>query len=210
MQAEFLREPITPLGAHFLLIHFDVPRLDARGYSVALGGHVRNPRRVPLDELQRRHVVTQAVTMERAGTGRSTMRPRSIHVPWFREAIGSHRWTSTPLRPLLERAGLLDGAREVLFTGWDSGVDLGVEHAFERSLPLEEALRDEVMLAWEANGQPLLPQHGHPLRPIVPSWYGMASVSGCARSRCSTAPSRASSKRGSTATSGARTTRASR
>lgn len=176
MQAEFLREPITPLGAHFLLIHFDVPRLDARGYSVALGGHVRRPRRVALDELQRRHVLTQAVTMECAGTGRSTMRPRSIYVPWFREAIGTYRWTGTPLRPLLERAGLLDGAREVLFTGWDTGVDLGVEHAFERSLPLAEALRDEVMLVWEANGQPLLPQHGFPLRLVVPSWYGMASV----------------------------------
>lgn len=176
MQAEFLREPITPLGAHFLLIHFDVPRLDARGYSVALGGHVRRPRHVALHELQRRHVITQAVTLECAGTGRSTMRPRSIYVPWFREAIGTYRWTGTPLRPLLEQAGLLDGAREVLFTGWDTGVDLGVEHAFERSLPLEEALRDEVMLAWEANGQPLLPQHGFPLRLVVPSWYGMASV----------------------------------
>lgn len=176
MQAEFLREPITPLGAHFLLIHFDVPRLDAQGYSVTLAGHVRRPRRVTLDELRRRHVLTQAVTMECAGTGRSTMRPRSIYVPWFREAVGTYRWTGTPLRPLLEQAGLLDGAREVLFTGWDTGVDLGVEHAFERSLPLEEALRDEVMLAWEANGQPLLPQHGFPLRLVVPSWYGMASV----------------------------------
>lgn len=176
MQAEFLREPITPLGAHFLLIHFDVPRLDARGYSVALGGHVRRPHRVALGELQRRHVLSQAVTLECAGTGRSTMRPRSIYVPWFREAIGTYRWTGTPLRPLLEQAGLLDGAREVLFTGWDTGVDLGVEHAFERSLPLAEALRDEVMLAWEANGQPLLPQHGSPLRLVVPSWYGMASV----------------------------------
>lgn len=176
MQAEFLREPITPLGAHFLLIHFDVPQVSARDYAVALGGHVRHPRWVKLRELQQRRVLTQAVTMECAGTGRSTMRPRSIYVPWFREAIGTYRWTGTPLRPLLEQAGLLDGAREVLFTGWDTGVDLGVEHAFERSLPLAEALRDEVMLVWEANGQPLLPQHGFPLRLIVPSWYGMASV----------------------------------
>jgi DMSO/TMAO reductase YedYZ molybdopterin-dependent catalytic subunit len=65
---------------------------------------------------------------------------------------------------------------EVLFTGWDHGIDLGVEHAFERSLPIAEAMSDDVMLAWEANGQPLLPQHGFPLRLVVPSWYGMASV----------------------------------
>ena len=176
LPAEFLREPVTPLGAHFLLIHFDVPQLSAENYAVALGGHVRHPRWVPLREMQQRRALTQAVTMECAGTGRATMQPRSIYVPWFREAIGTYRWTGTPLRPLLEQAGLLDGAREVLFTGWDTGVDLGVEHAFERSLPLAEALRDEVMLVWEANGQPLLPQHGYPLRLIVPSWYGMASV----------------------------------
>jgi len=90
--------------------------------------------------------------------------------------MGTYEWTGTRLRPLLERAGLAENAVDVLFTGWDSGIDLGVEHAFERSLPLADALRDEVMLAWAANGQPLLPGHGFPLRLIVPSWYGMASV----------------------------------
>jgi len=65
---------------------------------------------------------------------------------------------------------------DVLFTGWDTGIDLGIEHAFERSLSVADAIGDDVMLAWEANGQPLLPQHGFPLRLIVPAWYGMASV----------------------------------
>ncbi|MDQ3674063.1 MAG: sulfite oxidase [Gemmatimonadota bacterium] len=176
MQSELLREPITPLGAHFLLIHFDIPRLSAENYSVAIGGRVRTRLVLPLSQLKSRPPITQAVTMECAGTGRSTMRPRAVYVPWFKEAIGTYQWTGTPLRPLLEQAGLLDDAVEVLFTGWDTGVDLGVEHAFERSLPIAEALRDEVMLAWGANGQALLPQHGFPLRLIVPSWYGMASV----------------------------------
>ncbi|MBM6583545.1 sulfite oxidase [Microvirga sp. BT689] len=176
MQAEFLREPITPLGTHYLLIHFDVPQLSADNYSIAIGGRVRNPRRISLTELKSRPVVSQTVTMECAGTGRYPMKPRAVYVPWASEAIGTYRWTGTPLRPLLEQAGLLDDAVEVLFTGWDTGIDLGVEHAFERSLPVAEALRDEVMLAWDANGQPLLPQHGYPLRLIVPSWYGMASV----------------------------------
>lgn len=176
MQAELLREPITPLGAHFLLVHFDIPHLEANEYSIAIGGRVSNPTRLTLDELKSRPKITQAVTMECAGTGRSTMRPRAVYVPWFKEAMGTYQWTGTPLRPLLEQAGLLKDAVEVLFTGWDTGVDLGVEHAFERSLPIAEALREEVMLAWEANGQPLLPQHGFPLRLIVPSWYGMTSV----------------------------------
>jgi sulfane dehydrogenase subunit SoxC len=174
--AEFLNQPLTPLGLHFLLIHFEVPQLTADDYAVALGGRVQNPRRISLEELKMRPTITQPVTMECAGTGRSTMEPRAIYVPWFKEAIGTYEWTGTPLAPVLEEAGLLDDAVEVLFTGWDSGVDLGVEHAFERSLPIEEALREEVMLAWAHNGQPLLPQHGYPLRLIVPRWYGMASV----------------------------------
>lgn len=175
-QAEFLRERITPLGAHYLLIHFDVPKLRAENYSVAIGGRVENPMRISLDELKSRRNVNQIVTMECAGTGRYPMRPRAVYVPWASEPIGTYRWTGTPLRPLLEQAGLLDDAVEILFTGWDTGIDLGTEHAFERSLSIEEAMRDEVMLAWEANGQPLLPQHGFPLRLIVPSFYGMASV----------------------------------
>lgn len=176
MQAELLREALTPLGAHYLLIHFDIPKLAAPGYEIAIGGRVRNPARVSLDALKQRRAMTQAVTLECAGTGRSTVHPRAAYVPWGKEDIGTYQWTGTPLRSLLEEAGLLDDAIEILFTGWDTGIDLGVEHAFERSLPIAEALRDEVMLAWEANGQPLLPQHGFPLRLVVPRWYGMASV----------------------------------
>jgi len=174
--AEFLNHPVTPLGMHYLLVHFDVPNLSSEGYEIAVGGRVRNPRRIALADLQARPQVTEPVIMECAGTGRSTFSPRGIYVPWLKEAVGNYEWTGTPLRPLLEEAGLLDDAVEVLFTGWDTGVDLGVEHAFERSLPIKEALQDGVMLAWAQNGQPLLPQHGFPLRLIVPTWYGMASV----------------------------------
>jgi DMSO/TMAO reductase YedYZ molybdopterin-dependent catalytic subunit len=176
MHAEFLRQPLTPLGSHYLLIHFDIPVLDAGGYSLAVGGRVRKPFRISLDELKAQPALTQTVTMECAGTGRSTLHPRGVYVPWFKECMGTYEWTGTRLRPLLERAGLLGDAVEVMFTGWDTGLDHGVEHAFERSLPLAEALGDEVMLAWGANSQPLLREHGFPLRLIVPAWYGMASV----------------------------------
>jgi DMSO/TMAO reductase YedYZ molybdopterin-dependent catalytic subunit len=176
MLAELLREPITPLGAHYLLVHFDIPRLSDENYAVAIGGRVRSPTQVTLGDLKGRQAVSQVVTMECAGTGRSTLNPRPVYVPWSDGAIGTYQWIGTPLRPLLEQAGLLGDAKEILFTGWDTGVDLGVEHAFERSMPVEDALHPEVMLAWAANGQPLLPEHGFPLRLIVPSWYGMASV----------------------------------
>jgi DMSO/TMAO reductase YedYZ molybdopterin-dependent catalytic subunit len=76
---------------------------------------------------------------------------------------------------LLEEAGI-GGAVEVLCTGLDRGIEAEEEQAFQRSLPLEEALRDEVLLAYEMNGAPLPPQHGFPLRLVVPGWYGMTNV----------------------------------
>ena len=71
---------------------------------------------------------------------------------------------------------MLDDAVEVLFSGHDRGIDAGLEHNYERSLSIDEALREDVLLAYAMNGQPLPPQHGFPLRLIVPDWYGMASV----------------------------------
>jgi len=117
------------------------------------------------------------VTMECAGNGRALLPgPRPVSQPWLAEAVGTAAWRGTPLAPLLADAGPADSAREVVFTGLDRGLEGGVEQAFERSLPLEEARRDDVLLAYEMNGTPLLPQHGFPLRLVVPGWYGMTHV----------------------------------
>ncbi len=105
---------------------------------------------VSLAALQGRRVLKQAVTMECAGTGRRSLSPRPVYVPWDKECIGTYQWIGTPLAPLLQEAGIDPAAVEVLFSGWGRGVDLGVEHVFERSLPLADAMRDEVMLAWGA------------------------------------------------------------
>jgi DMSO/TMAO reductase YedYZ molybdopterin-dependent catalytic subunit len=173
---ERLDSPITPLGSHFVLIHFDIPRLDASGYTITVGGRVRTPLTLSLESLKTRQVVKEAAILECAGTGRSFQHPRAVYVPWFHEPIGVYEYTGTPLRPILEEAGLLDDAVDVVFTGHDEGIDLGVRHHFERGMPLDEAMKDGVILAWEANGQPLLQEHGFPLRLIVPTWYGMQSV----------------------------------
>ncbi|MGZ4308701.1 MAG: molybdopterin-dependent oxidoreductase, partial [Gaiellaceae bacterium] len=108
--------------------------------------------------------------------GRARLEPRPVSQPWLLEAVGTARWGGTPLRPLLEEAGVGEGAVEVLFTGVDRGSEGGEEQAFQRALPVEEALRDEVLLAYEMNGAPLPPQHGFPLRLVVPGWYGMTNV----------------------------------
>ncbi|HEX6701340.1 MAG TPA: sulfite oxidase [Gaiellaceae bacterium] len=173
---EALRHEITPLGLHYLLIHFDIPHVDPQTWRLELGGHVERPRTLTLDELQARPARTLAVTLECAGNGRALLSPRPLSQPWLHEAVGTAEWTGTPLAPLLEEAALSDGAREVVFTGLDRGVQGDDEHTYERSLPLDEALRDEVLLAYAINGQPLPPQHGFPLRLVVPGWYGMTHV----------------------------------
>lgn len=158
------------------MIHYDIPVVDPGEWRLSVGGQVSRELSLSLDELRSRPSVTLAVTLECAGNGRAQLSPRPLSQPWLLEAVGTAEWTGTPLRGLLEEAGVDDGATEVLFTALDRGVEGGEEQQFERSLPLAEALRDEVLLGYAMNGQPLPPQHGYPLRLVVPGWYGMTSV----------------------------------
>ena len=173
---EILREPITPVGLHYLLIHFDIPVVDAGSWRLQVGGLVERPLELTLDELRARPARTMPVTLECAGNGRVLMPPRALSQPWLTEAVGTAEWTGTPLAPILEEAGIGADALEVVFTGLDRGIQGGVEHDYERSLALDDALRDEVLLAYAMNGESLPVQHGYPLRVIVPGWYGMTHV----------------------------------
>src|SRR6267378_7463445 len=132
--------PISPVGLHYLLIHFDIPMVDASGYELSVGGHVRNPMRLSIDELMARPSTTLAVTLECAGNGRARLHPRPMSQPWLSEAVGTAEWTGTPLAPILEEAGALDGAHDVVFTGLDRGVQGGVDQHYERSLSLHDAM----------------------------------------------------------------------
>jgi DMSO/TMAO reductase YedYZ molybdopterin-dependent catalytic subunit len=82
----------------------------------------------------------------------------------------------SPLPPLLEEAGLREDVTDLIFTGYDRGFEGGSEQDYQRSLPLRDALHEGVILAWAMNSRPLEPQHGYPVRLVVPGWYGMAHV----------------------------------
>jgi sulfane dehydrogenase subunit SoxC len=176
MPLEALRYDVTPAGLHYLLIHYDIPDVDADGWRLEVDGSVTAPLVLSLEELRARPRVSLTVTLECAGNGRALIDPHVESQPWLVEAVGSAEWTGTPLRGVLEDAGLGDDVVDVVFTGLDHGLDHGIEQDYERSLPLAEAMRDDVLLAYEMNGAPLPPQHGFPLRLIVPGWYGMAHV----------------------------------
>jgi len=176
MPLEALRYDVTPPGLHYVLTHFDIPDVDPVSWRLQIGGAVDNPVTLGLDDLMRRPSVTSRVLLECAGNGRARYEPRPVSQPWLLEAVGSAEWTGTPLAPLLEEAGIPADAVDVAFTGADHGMERGVEQDYARGLPLADALRPESLLVWGMNGAPLPPQHGAPLRLVVPGWYGMAHV----------------------------------
>src|SRR4051794_40611009 len=176
MPLEALRHAVTPVGMHYVLVHFDVPDIDEAAHDLVVDGLVERPLTLTMAELSARPAVTMAVMMECAGSGRAHLAPRPVSAPWHDEAIGCAEWTGTPLRGVLEDAGLLDDAVELLFTAHDRGIDQGVEQDYQRSLTVAEAMSGDVLLAYAMNGVPLPASHGFPLRLVVPDWYGMASV----------------------------------
>ena len=173
---EALRYDVTPTGLHYLVVHWDIPPVDPESWQLAVGGRVRAPLELTLDDIRRRSRRTIPVTLECAGNGRSWLQPRPLSIPWLGEAIGTAEWTGTPLSELLGDVGLLDDATEIVFRGADRGIQGDEEQTYARSLAVTDAVRPEVVLAYEMNGQPLQPQHGFPLRLVVPGWYGMTSV----------------------------------
>lgn len=176
MPLEALHYDVTPIGLHYLLIHFDIPVVDASAYRLKIGGRVRKPLELTLEEIERRPSTTITVTLECAGNGRARLLPRPQSQPWLSEAVGNAEWTGTSLAEILEEAGVHDSVTDVVFTGLDRGVQGGIDQQYERSLSLADVQRKEVLLAYAINGQPLPPQHGFPLRLIVPGWYGMTHV----------------------------------
>jgi sulfane dehydrogenase subunit SoxC len=171
---EVLREPITPVGLHYLLIHYDIPAVDPQAFRLDIDGAVDRPLSLSLDELRSRERVSMPITFECAGNGRALLSPRPVSQPWLTGAVGTAEWGGTPLRPLLEEAGLSESAVEALFAGLDRGVEGEIAQDYERAMPVAETA--EALLAYEMNGAPLPPQHGFPLRLVVPGWYGMQNV----------------------------------
>jgi DMSO/TMAO reductase YedYZ molybdopterin-dependent catalytic subunit len=176
MPLEALRYDLTPPGLHYLLVHYDIPALDAATWRLTVGGAVRRPLELDLSEVRALPGRTVPVTFECAGNGRARLDPRPVSQPWLTEAVGTAEWTGTPLAAVLDAAGLTAGATDVVFTGADHGIERGVEQDYQRALPVTEAMAEDVLLAYEMNGAPLPPQHGYPVRLVVPGWYGMTQV----------------------------------
>ncbi len=169
---------LTSPGSFFVRSHFAVPRLDAGGHRIEVAGAVARSLSLSVVDLRRLGLVSVDATLECAGNGRSGLTPPPPGELWGFGAVSTARWTGVPLARVLESAGLLSSAVEILIEGADAGRPAnasGTLH-FARALPRAQAIAPETLLTLEMNGSPLVPVHGAPVRLVVPGWYGMASV----------------------------------
>lgn len=162
---------ITPNYEFFSMAHYNRPEIDATRWQLEVGGLVTQPMALTLEDIMARPRQELVFTLECSDN----------HVlPFFHGGIGNATWAGTPLAPLLEEAGVLEGGTEVVFWGADAGKETVCEQTimqnFVRSMALADAMNPNVLLAYEMNGEPLPAANGFPLRVIAPGWYGIANV----------------------------------
>ncbi|GAB2952168.1 sulfite oxidase [Nonomuraea fastidiosa] len=186
--AETRWEALRDIGYHvpnerfFVRNHTATPLIDAATWRLRVhGSGVRRPQEFSYAQLRAMPSVTVDAAIECAGNGRSFFATQqgeqASGTQWRLGAIGVARWRGVPLGAVLRRAGLSKNAVDVMPSGLDAnyvsdGQDLG---RVRRPLPIGKAL-DDVLLAYEMNGEPLPPDHGFPVRVVVPGWVGIASI----------------------------------
>ena len=163
----------------YVRCHGDVPRVEAAAHRLAVTGLVATPLTLSLDDLRgrfREHTV--ATVLQCAGNRRADLRQAGAVSgdPWGPGAIGNARWTGVALADVLLAAGAATGpGLHVAFTSLDR-IDVDGETVnYGASIPVAKAVEPDVLLATAMNGEALTPEHGFPLRVVVPGYAGVRS-----------------------------------
>lgn len=167
-----LRAPFTANGAFFVRYHLAlIPEIDSRNWRLRVGGDGSgSTKEWSLDELKQRFErVSIAAVAQCAGNRRGQFAPRVPGVQWGSGAMGHAIWTGVRLRDVLNQSGVNANALEVVFDGAD-GPLLPQTPDFAKSVPIERALDESTLIAFEMNGEPLPHWNGAPARLIVPGW----------------------------------------
>jgi DMSO/TMAO reductase YedYZ molybdopterin-dependent catalytic subunit len=175
--------------AHFRRDHFDIP--EVRPLSLAVEGAVGEASVYDEAGLARFPVVQERCVLECAGHRRTEFNPPAPGLAWRIGSLGEAVWRGPTLGSILSRSGVSQEACEVVLHGADRGVvDGHGATTFSRSLPIDWSLLDRVILATHMNGEPLRPEHGAPIRVIVPGWYATDAVKWLVRIEAVTEPFR--------------------
>ncbi|HET9448756.1 MAG TPA: molybdopterin-dependent oxidoreductase [Steroidobacteraceae bacterium] len=167
-----LRPQFTANDAFFVRYHLaSIPEIEARAWRLRIGGaSAQRTLELSLDELKRDFErVELAAVNQCSGNRRGLFSPRAGGVQWSYGAMGNALWGGVRLRDVLQRVGLKGDALEVVFDGADHAPLPGTAD-FVKSLPVERALDEHTLIAFEMNGQPLPHWHGAPARLVVAGW----------------------------------------
>jgi sulfite oxidase len=166
---ELLTDYLTPNDLFFVRSHW-IPRVpDPKTWRLTIDGEVNKPLKLSLADIKKLPRAEATCVLQCAGNGRGLQQPVLPGVQWMYGAVGNARWAGVRVRDLLARAGLKSGAAHLHLFGNDDPP--GKVPPFHRSIEMQKAI-DDCILAYEMNGVPLPPQHGAPLRMIVPGWAG--------------------------------------
>ena len=165
-----ISEFVTDNDDFYLVQHYGQPEIDNDTWRLRVTGMVDNELEFSLSDLMNRQNAEREIGFECGGNSQRL----------FHGLIGNADWRGVSLADILRQAGIQQGAKEIVFFGADLATEeirgREVEKAFARSLSVTDAMREENMLAFEMNGDPLPHYHGKPVRLLVPGWYGVANV----------------------------------
>ena len=169
----FNEDIFTPNDAFFVRWHLaNIPTtMDLQTFRLTIRGRVKNAMSFSLNDLKVQFEPKEVTAVcQCAGNSRGFSEPQVAGGQWGHGAMGNAMWKGVRLRDLLEKAGLQNDALHVRFDGLDRPV-ADATPDFLKSLPLDDATADHVLVAYAMNGEPLPFLNGFPLRLVVPGWY---------------------------------------
>ena len=169
---KYFRELITPNEALFVRWHLsNIPTsVDLDTWRLVVHGNVDKPISLSFADLKKFEKISYTAVIQCAGNGRSFFEPPLFGGQWLNGAMGNVTWGGVRLKDVLKSAGIKSGATEVVFKGLDKAA-LPATPGFLKSLQMGKALEDDIMIAYEMNGQELPMLNGFPVRLVVPGWY---------------------------------------
>lgn len=177
--ARLVQSWVTPVDQFYVRSHAPAPKIDPGAYRLKISGLVDRELTLSMSDLMGQFGQSSVMaTLQCAGNRRDEFNATAKvgGVQWGPGAIGNANWTGLPLGEVLKAAGVQDGAKHIQFAGLDEIKEKSGTIPFGASIPVEKALSAGTLLAYAMNGETLPPDHGFPLRALVPGHFGVRSV----------------------------------